>query len=143
MSEHFDDEQEKHNNYSSPSYHNETIFSKKVRAGKRTYFIDVKPTRWEEEYYITLTESKKVVRRSGGHYFEKHKVFLYKEDLNKILAGLTEVIEHVKNDLMPNYDFTQFDGEYEDNYNEDCENPNSAQKSPLEDDEVRSHLKWD
>ncbi|PIY07886.1 MAG: DNA-binding protein [Flexibacter sp. CG_4_10_14_3_um_filter_32_15] len=143
MSEYFDDEQERNNDYSKPNYHNETIFSKKVRAGKRTYFIDVKPTRSEEEYYITLTESKKVFRRSGGHYFEKHKVFLYKEDLNKILAGLTEVIEHVKNDLMPDYDFTQFDREYDDNYNESFDTESPIKKSPLEDDEVRSHLQWD
>ncbi len=139
MSEYFDDAQEKNNDYSNPNYHNETVFSKKVRAGKRTYFIDVKPTRWEEDYYITLTESKKVFRNNGSHFFEKNRVFLYKEDLNKILAGLTEVIDHVKTDLMPNYDFTQFDKEYE----EDNQTENYPKKSPLEDDEVRTHLKWD
>ena len=137
MSNYFDDEQEKKNDYSKPNYHNETVFSKKVRAGKRTYFIDVKPTRWEEDYYITLTESKKVFRPDGGYFFEKHKVFLYKKDFNKIVAGLAEVVEHVKSELMPNYDFTQFDREY------DEENENSNRKSPLEDEEVRSHLKWD
>ncbi|AFM04816.1 Protein of unknown function (DUF3276) [Bernardetia litoralis DSM 6794] len=136
MSEYFDDQQEKNNDYSKPNYHNETIFSKKVRAGKRTYFIDVKPTRWEEDYYIAFTESKKVFRPNGGHFFEKNRVFLYKEDLNKILAGLTEVIEHVKTELMPNYDFTQFDREEDENYN-------ATKKSNSDDDEVRTHLKWD
>lgn len=137
MSEYFDDEQEKNNDYSKPNYHNETVFSKKVRAGKRTYFIDVKPTRWEEDYYITLTESKKVFSQGGGYHFEKHKVFLYKEDLNKILAGLTEVIDHVKSELMPNYDFTQFDNEDEESYN-----GNPTQKPSSDDDEPNHRLQW-
>lgn len=139
MSEYFDDEQERNNDYSKPNYHNETVFSKKVRAGKRTYFIDVKPTRWEEDYYITFTESKKVFRNNGSHFFEKNRVFLYKEDFNKIIARLTEVVEHVKTELMPNYDFTQFDREGDEEYNEE----NSIKKTDSDDDEVRTHLKWD
>jgi len=73
----------------------EEIFSKSVRAGKRTYFFDVKTTR-RNDYYLTLTESKKRFNRDGRFYFEKHKIFLYKEDFEKFTDGLTEVIGYIK-----------------------------------------------
>jgi hypothetical protein len=73
----------------------EEIFSKSVRAGKRTYFFDVKTTR-RNDYYLTLTESKKRFNRDGRFYFEKHKIFLYKEDFEKFIDGLTEVIDYIK-----------------------------------------------
>ena len=73
----------------------EEIFSKSVRAGKRTYFFDVKTTR-RNDYYLTLTESKKRFNRDGRFYFEKHKIFLYKEDFDKFTDGLTEAIEYIK-----------------------------------------------
>ncbi len=73
----------------------EEIFSKVVRAGKRTYFLDVKATR-RNDYYLTITESKKRFNRDGRHYFEKHKVFLYKEDFDKFTENLHEVIEFIK-----------------------------------------------
>jgi hypothetical protein len=73
----------------------EEIFSKSVRAGKRTYFFDVKTTR-RNDYYLTLTESKKRFNRDGRFYFEKHKIFLYKEDFDKFIDGLTETIEYIK-----------------------------------------------
>ena len=73
----------------------EEIFSKSVRAGKRTYFFDVKTTR-RNDYYLTLTESKKRFNRDGRFYFEKHKIFLYKEDFEKFVDGLTEAIEYIK-----------------------------------------------
>ena len=72
------------------------IFSKVVRAGKRTYFLDVKTTR-RNDYYLTITESKKRFNRDGRHYFEKHKVFLYKEDFDKFTENLQEVIDFIKN----------------------------------------------
>lgn len=72
------------------------IFSKAVRAGKRTYFFDVKSTR-RNDYYLTITESKKRFNKEGRYFFEKHKVFLYKEDFDKFTEGLTEVIEFIKN----------------------------------------------
>ncbi|MFO7829200.1 MAG: DUF3276 family protein [Bacteroidales bacterium] len=72
------------------------IFSKVVRAGKRTYFLDVKTTR-KNDYYLTITESKKRFNRDGRHYFEKHKVFLYKEDFDKFTENLQEVIDFIKN----------------------------------------------
>ncbi len=74
----------------------EDIFSKAVRAGKRTYFFDVKATR-RNDYYLTLTESKKRFNRDGRFYFEKHKIFLYKEDFDKFTEGLHETIEFIKN----------------------------------------------
>ena len=73
----------------------EEIFSKAVRAGKRTYFFDVKATR-RNDYYLTLTESKKRFNREGQPFFEKHKIFLYKEDFEKFSDGLKEVIDYIK-----------------------------------------------
>ncbi len=73
----------------------EEIFSKAVRAGKRTYFFDVKATR-RNDYYLTLTESKKRFNREGQPFFEKHKIFLYKEDFEKFSDGLKEVIDFIK-----------------------------------------------
>lgn len=72
------------------------IFSKAVRAGKRTYFFDVKATR-KNDYYLTLTESKKRFEDDGRFFFEKHKIFLYKEDFDKFSVGLSESIEFIKN----------------------------------------------
>ena len=83
------------------------IYSAKVKAGKRTYFFDVKSTR-SNDYYLTITESKKRFKEDGFTY-EKHKIFLYKEDFNKFLEALNNTVNHVKNELMPNIDFTQFD----------------------------------
>lgn len=70
----------------------EEVFSKKVRAGKRTYFFDVKATR-SNDYYVTITESKK---RFEDGVFIKHKIFLYKEDFEKFAEGLTDVVEYIK-----------------------------------------------
>ncbi len=86
------------------NYDKEEVFSKKVRAGKRTYFFDVKTTRGDD-YYITITESKK--RFEDGGYV-KHKIFLYKEDFNKFSEAFTETVNYVKSDLMPEYDFDEF-----------------------------------
>lgn len=73
----------------------EEIFSKVVRAGKRTYFFDVKATR-KNDYYLTLTESKKIFDRDGRFHFEKHKLFLYKEDFEKFQNGLAEVVDFIR-----------------------------------------------
>ncbi len=70
----------------------EEVFSKKVRAGKRTYFFDVKATR-SNDYYITVTESKK---RLEDGVFVKHKIFLYKEDFEKFAEGLKDTIDYIK-----------------------------------------------
>jgi hypothetical protein len=94
-------------------YDREDIFSKKVKAGKRTYFFDIKSTRGND-YYLTITESK---RKTNGDSFsyEKHKIFLYKEDFFKFAEALNESIEHVKNELLPDVDFSQYENEEEEN----------------------------
>ncbi|GAB4400580.1 MAG: hypothetical protein OHK0053_22280 [Microscillaceae bacterium] len=82
------------------------LYSKKVRAGKRTYFFDIKSTR-ANDFYLTITESKKKYREEG-FFYEKHKVFLYKEDFDKFVEALQEVVHHLKTELMPDVDFSQF-----------------------------------
>lgn len=71
------------------------LFSKAVRAGKRTYFFDVKSTRGND-YYLTITESKKRFGQDGKFTYEKHKIFLYKEDFDKFLEGLNEAVANIK-----------------------------------------------
>ncbi len=71
------------------------IYSKIVRAGRRTYFFDVKATR-SNDYYLTVTESKKSTQEDGSATYEKHKIFLYKEDFEKFAEGLSEVIGYIK-----------------------------------------------
>ncbi len=78
----------------------EEIFSQAVRAGKRTYFFDVKATR-RNDYYLTITESKKRFNRDGKSYYEKHKIFLYKEDFEKFANGLQAAIEYIKENQPP------------------------------------------
>ena len=73
----------------------EEIHSKAVRAGKRTYFFDVKATR-RNDYYLTITESKKRFNRDGKFFYEKHKLFLYKEDFDKFADSLNEIIQFIR-----------------------------------------------
>ncbi len=75
----------------------EEIFSKAVRAGKRTYFFDVKATKGND-YFLTITESKKRFNDDGTFRYEKHKIFLYKEDFDKFNEGLKEVLDFVQNE---------------------------------------------
>jgi hypothetical protein len=77
------------------SQEREEIFSKAVRAGKRTYFFDVKATR-KNDYYLTITERKRRYEQDGSFQVEKHKIFLYKEDFEKFTDGLNEVVEFIK-----------------------------------------------
>ncbi len=81
----------------------EEIYSKAVRAGKRTYFFDVKSTR-REEFYLTITESKKRFEQDGNFHFEKHKIFLYREDFEKFVEGLQEVITFIDQNQQEDYD---------------------------------------
>lgn len=74
----------------------EEIFTRVVRAGKRTYFFDVKATR-KDDYYLTITESKKRLGKEGKVFYEKHKIFLYKEDFDKFTEGLKDAIEFIDN----------------------------------------------
>ena len=93
----------------------ESIYSKRIRAGKRrTYFFDVRATRGND-YYLTITESRKRFNDNG---YDRHKIFLYKEDFNKFIKALNEAVDYVKTDLMPDFDFDAFnhddlDGEME------------------------------
>jgi len=77
------------------------VYSRRVPAGKRTYFFDVKTTRSGEDFFITITESKRV---NEGQY-EKHKIFLYKEDFGKFVAAMHEVVLFVQSECLPGYDF--------------------------------------
>ena len=83
----------------------EEIFSRRVKAGKRNYFFDLKATR-AEDYFLTITESKKRFADDGTFIFEKHKIFLYKEDFEKFLEALHDSYDKIK-ELMPNYDFSK------------------------------------
>ena len=88
----------------------ESIYSKRIRAGKRrTYFFDVRATRGND-YYLTITESRK---RFDDNGYDRHKIFLYKEDFNKFMEALTDTVNHVKTELMPEYNFEEFN---RDNY---------------------------
>ena len=98
----------------------ESVFSTRVKAGKRrTYFFDVRETRGND-FFLTITESRKRYDSDG---YDRHKIFLYKEDFNKFLLGLTETIDHVKTELMPDYDFDSFshDGTWEESQNSETE----------------------
>ncbi|NQZ75558.1 MAG: DUF3276 family protein [Ekhidna sp.] len=109
----------------------EEIYSERVKAGKRTYFFDVKATR-SNDYYLTITESKRKPR-DDGFFYEKHKIFLYKEDFNKFVAALNTTVNHVKDELMPDVDFDQFDREHEESH--------EVANAGVSDSD--SELKWD
>lgn len=95
----------------------DSVYSKRIKAGKRrTYFFDVRSTRGND-YFLTITESRKRFNEDG---YDRHKIFLYKEDFNKFVKGLNEAVDYVKTELMPDFDFDAFnhdelvddDGEY-------------------------------
>lgn len=101
----------------------EEVYSERIRAGKRTYFFDIKATK-SNDYYLTITESKKRYDDEGFTY-EKHKIFLYKEDFNKFQQALNRAVDHVKEELLPDTDFSEFDRQDE------------------ERQRMRTELKWD
>jgi hypothetical protein len=74
------------------------VFSKAIRAGKRTYFFDVKATK-SNDHYVTITESKKRYQNDGRYFYEKHKIFLFKEDFDKFLEGLEEAIDYIQTSI--------------------------------------------
>ncbi len=116
----------------------DSVYSQKVKAGKRrTYFFDVRKTKGAD-YYITITES---TRRFEDDSYARHKIFLYKEDFNRFVESLVDVVDHIKTDLLPDYDYDEFarrheerekeyNNDYNKNYNSDKENSSS------EDEEV-------
>jgi len=104
-------EQENYENSSERKI--ESVFSSRVRAGKRrTYFFDVRATR-ANDYFLTITESRKRFDNNG---YDRHKVFIYKEDFNKFIKAITEAIDFVKTELMPDFDFDAFNHEGEEPY---------------------------
>ncbi|WP_343668855.1 DUF3276 family protein [Chitinophaga sp.] len=110
---------------------NDSIFSKRLKAGKRrTYFFDVKTTRGND-YFLTITESKKRFNDNG---YDRHKVFLYKEDFNKFLNALTETINYVKTELMPDFDFDAYNHDYvrDDEDGEGAEGTSDAVEAAVE-----------
>lgn len=96
-----DQSSEEKSSGSSGGRYRDEVFSKRVPAGKRTYFFDVKSTRSGEDYFITITESK---RLDEGRY-EKHKVFLYKEDFGKFVSAIHEVVGFIRSECLPDYEF--------------------------------------
>ena len=92
---------------------NNDVYSKSVRAGKRTYFFDVKATK-SDDYYLTITESKKRIGKDGLFFYDKHKIFLYKEDFDKFAEGLQEVVDYIKG-VQGNPDLYRSIGEEEEN----------------------------
>jgi hypothetical protein len=105
----------------------ESVYSKRIRAGKRrTYFFDVRATR-SNDYYLTITESRKKFNEDG---YDRHKIFLYKEDFNKFLKALTEAVDYVKTELMPDFDFDAY------NHDNVQENEGSYQEPAAVNDDV-------
>ena len=95
------------------------VYSEKVRAGKRTYFFDIKSTK-SNDYYLTITESKRRYK-DDGYFYEKHKIFLYKEDFDKFIDALNDSVNHVKTELMPCVDFSQFQARVDANVENESE----------------------
>jgi len=97
------------------------VYSRRVPAGKRTYFFDVKTTRSGRDYFLTITESKKV----GENRYEKHKLFLYKEDFGKFVTAMHEVIDYIKDECLPDYEFrglpevSKRDGEQDEDWSDE------------------------
>ena len=110
-------------NFKTVSYENnekkmESVYSTRIRAGKRrTYFFDVRATRGND-YFLTITESRKRFDNNG---YDRHKIFLYKEDFNKFIKALGEAVDYVKTELMPDFDFDAFNHEYNDAEGENAE----------------------
>lgn len=117
---------------------NPTVFSRKVRAGKRrTYFFDVRQTKGDD-YFITLTES---TRRGDSDRYDRHKIFLYKEDFTRFVESLQEVVDHVKEDLMPDFDYDEFarrQAEYEERIAAEnaADSNSSEQTDEIEEDDM-------
>jgi hypothetical protein len=103
----------------------DSVYSKRLKAGKRrTYFFDVRATRGND-YFLTITESRKRLNDDG---YDRHKIFLYKEDFHKFIKGLNEAVGYVKTELMPDFDFDSFNHDADDfeNNTED-----GSQKKPV------------
>ena len=111
---------------------NESIYTKRVKAGKRrTYFFDVRATKGSD-FFITITESKK---RFDDNGYDRHKIFLYKEDFNKFVKALGEAVEYVKTELMPNFDFDAFNHDENEEEGASSQQQNSTSTSSSDSEE--------
>ncbi len=109
----------------------ESVYSTKVRAGKRrTYFFDVRKTKGED-YYITITESTK---RFNGDGYDRHKIFLYKEDFNRFVESMNEAVNHVKTELMPDYDYEEYERRQKEWEEKNAEENNASQSNSSDDE---------
>ena len=86
----------------------EDVYSKPVRAGKRTYFFDVKSTKGNNDFYLTITESKRRQEQDGSFTYDKHKIFLYKEDFEKFQEGLQDAVRYIMHDLLHDQPIRQY-----------------------------------
>ena len=86
----------------------EEIYSQRIKAGKRTYFFDVKATRGQD-YYLTITESKRKLRDDDTFSYEKHKIFLYKEDFTKFVDALQDAVDYVREELLSEEEVAELD----------------------------------
>lgn len=112
------------------------VYSERIKAGRRVYFFDIKPTR-SGDYYLVITERK----WSGDDgSSEKHRIFLYKEDLNKFSSAINKAINHMKEELMPDFDFSKFDREAENLLEEKSE---TEEEKVIEDEENTEKKKID
>ena len=97
----------------------EDVYSKPVRAGKRTYFFDVKSTKGNNDFYLTITESKRRLERDGSFTYDKHKIFLYQEDFEKFQEGLQEAVRYIMHDLLHDQPIRQYPPHEEQESNEE------------------------
>lgn len=128
--------------FERPNYadrNSDDVWSKPVRAGKRTYFFDVKTTKGNNDYYLTITESKRRQEADGSFSFDKHKIFLYKEDFDKFREGLEEVIQYMKDNLLK--DIPEYNGQ---SVQENApETPASADVAPKEGNDHFTEVNFD
>ena len=104
----------------------DSVYSNRVKAGKRrTYFFDVRATRGND-YFLTITESRKRFDSDG---YDRHKIFLYKEDFNKFFKGLNEAVDYVKTELMPDFDFDAYNHEQSDFGESSSDSPSAGNHS--------------
>jgi hypothetical protein len=114
------------------------VFSKKIKAGKRrTYFFDVRATK-ANDYYLIITESKK---RFDSDQYERHKIFLYKEDFHKFIKAMEETVNYIKTELLPDYNFDEFD--HSDNEDGSYQHYNKPAQSESNFDEVEQPTSLD
>ena len=117
----------------------EEIFSKILRAGRRTYFFDVRATK-ADDYYITITESKKFTEEDGSFHFKKHKIYLYKEDFDaftEILGEMTSyVLKHKGEEVISERHQKDFKKEYTSETSEDEITPQVSNFTDIDFDDI-------